>query len=145
MSAAILASGRLVPLVCATGIGCLASISLCWSLAPSIGVGGVVFALMGYMCIYFLVTHFWYFPRYFGIRPVDQIVKIMLPPVGAGVTMCFAGRWLINLVGSANNWINIGIGVVCGTFVYSTVILIIYIRPQEVRMLMQKLRKPQSG
>jgi len=145
MSSAILASGKLVPLVCATGIGCLVSISICWILAPFIGVGSVVYALMAYMGIYFLVTHFWYFPRYFGISPVDQIVKIMLPPVGAGLIMCFAGRGLIHLVGSANNWINIGIGIVCGTFVYSIVILTIYIRPQELKMLVQKLRKSKSG
>jgi len=140
MASAILASGKLIPLVYATGIGCIVSLATCWILAPKFGVGSVAFAMIGYILVYFVVTHFWYFPKYFKINPINQICKVLLPPVLAGVLMCVAGRWIINLIGSNNSWMNIGIGAVAGTGMYLVVILVIYIRPSELKSMVLMLR-----
>ena len=48
----------------------------------------------------------------------------MLPPVIAGVGMCLAGGWMIERLGFNNDYANISIGAICGTFIYTAIIFI---------------------
>jgi len=65
----------------------------------------------------------------------------MLPPVFAGVIMCLAGRFLIKIIGCANDYVNAFIGAIFGSIIYIFVIVIIYIRPKELIDLYSKIRK----
>ncbi len=132
IASVILSSGKLAPMVFATTGGCLASLLICWFLTPEYGIGAIAISLIAYNLVHLLVTHFWYLPRYFNVKPIPQIVNIMLPPALAGVAMCFAGRWSIDHMRYTNNYINIAIGTVCGTVIYLSIILTTYIRPAKV-------------
>ncbi len=142
IASVILSSGRLSPMITATGAGCLISLTVCWVTAPRFGVGSFAISLVTYNIAHFLVTHFWYLPRYFNLKPIKQIVNYMLPPMVAGVVMCLAGRWVIDKLGIKNDYANIAIGITCGTLIYvSVIILTRYIRPSEGLELAAKLRK----
>ncbi|MCK5509067.1 MAG: oligosaccharide flippase family protein [Desulfobacterales bacterium] len=140
IASVILSFGKLVPMIFATGIGCLLSLSICWVMAPRFGVGAIAVSLVVYNLVHLLVTHFWYLPRYFNINPSNQIINIMLPPAFIGVVMCCVGRWIINYMGYTNDYINIAIGTICGMAIYMTMIITIYIRPNEIRELFVKLK-----
>ncbi len=140
MSAVILSLGKLRPLIFATGLGCLLSLSICWLLSPSLGVGSIAWSFIASNLARFLVVHFWYFPKYFGLNPVNHILNVLFPPVVAGIAMCIAGRWIIDRIGHTNDLINIAIGVVCGTIIYTLIIGTIYIRPNQAWKLVVKLR-----
>lgn len=142
MASVILSSGQLSPMIAATATGCLISLAICWLTAPRFGVGSCVFSLVAYNAVHFLVTHFWYLPRYFNLKPIKQIVRYLLPPVVAGVVMCLAGRWVIDQLGFKNDYANISIGAICGTLIYTVIILLMgYIRPSEGLELLTKLKK----
>lgn len=145
ISAAILSSGRLVPMMFATASGFLVAVLFNWFFVPIYGVGGVAFAVAAYNLVNLLVTHFWYLPRYFKIEPMRQILFVMLPPVFAGIIMCITGQHIIGLLGSNNDYINIAIGIVCGTLIYTSIIMLIYIRPKEFRELLSRILNPQEN
>jgi O-antigen/teichoic acid export membrane protein len=132
IASVILSSGKLVPMFFATASGCFVSVLVCWFLTPRLGVGAIVISVATYNFVNMLVTHFWYLPHYFNVRPIHQIVHIMLPPVVSGLIMCFAGRFIIYRMGYTNDYINLAIGAVCGTIIYISIILLIYVRPREV-------------
>lgn len=132
ISSVILSSGKLVPMLFATASGCFVSVLVCWFLTPRLGVGAIVISVAAYNFVNMLVTHFWYLPHYFNVRPIHQIVHIMLPPVVSGLIMCFAVRFIIDRLGYTNDYINLAIGAVCGTIIYISIILLIYVRPSEV-------------
>jgi O-antigen/teichoic acid export membrane protein len=140
ISSVILSSGKLVPMLYATASGCLVSVLSCWFLTPRFGVGAVAISVGAYNFVNMIVTHFWYLPRYFDTKPIRQIVDIMLPPVFAGIVMCFAGRFIINGIGSSNDYLNVAIGAICGTAIYISIIMTIYIRPKEALELYLKIK-----
>jgi O-antigen/teichoic acid export membrane protein len=140
IASVILSSGKLVPMLSATASGCLVSVLLCWFLTPRFGVGAVVISVAAYNLVNMSVTHFWYLPRYFDTKPIRQIVDIMLPPVFAGIVMCFAGRFIIDRMGCNNDYFNIAIGAVCGTAIYMSIIMMMYIRPKEALELYLKIK-----
>lgn len=141
IASVILSSAKLAPMLFATVLGCLVSLTICWFLTPIYSVGAAAISLIAYNMVHLLVTHFWYLPRYFNVKPFPQIVYIMLPPALAGSLMCFAGRWAIYQLGYTSNYINIVIGVICGTALYMAIILAIYIRPAEVFAFAAKFKK----
>lgn len=141
ISSVILSSGKLVPMLFATASGCLVSVLLCWCLTPRFGVGAIAIAVAAYNSVNMLVTHFWYLPHYFNVRPIHQIVHIMVPPVASGLIMCFAGRFIIDKLGYTNDYINLAIGIVCGTVIYASIILLIYVRPREACELYYKITR----
>ena len=138
MSSAILSTNTLTPLIFATSIGSLISFLICWGFSASMGVGAIVYSLIGYNAVVFCVTHFWYFPRYFNVNPIHQIFNVMLPPLLAGISMCIIGRWIIDFLGFTNNYINITVGALSGTIIYIVIILLVYIRPTEINNLILK-------
>jgi O-antigen/teichoic acid export membrane protein len=139
-ASAIMSSDNLAPLGWVTGFACLASVVTTWIFVPEMGVGGAVLGSVAYVSVHFCITHFWYFPRFFKLNPIEQIFRIFLPPVAAGVAMCFVGRWVISYVGSNNSWLNIAIGAISGTLVYSSIVLAIYISPRELKGLLNRIR-----
>ncbi|MFA6012031.1 MAG: oligosaccharide flippase family protein [Desulfobacteraceae bacterium] len=141
IASVILSSGKLVPMLFATASGCLVSTILCWFLTPRYGVGAVVLSMAGYNIINLLVTHFWYLPRYFSVKPIHQIVHVMLPPALAGVIMCLMGRFIISKLAYTNDYINVAIGAISGTIVYTSIIMMIYIRPREACELYLRIKK----
>lgn len=141
IASVILSSGKLFPMLFATASGCFVSVLVCWFLTPRLGVGAIVISVAAYNLVNMMVTHFWYLPRYFNVRPIRQIVHIMLPPVVSGLIMCFAGRFIINGLGYTNDYINLAIGVFCGTIIYTSIILLIYIRPREACELYYKITR----
>ncbi len=136
----ILSAGKRVPMLFATASGCLAALLVSWFLSPRFGVGAAVLSVAVYNLVNMSVTHFWYLPRYFNIKAIHQVVKVMLPPVVAGATMCFAGRSVIDKIGFSNDYMNVAIGVFSGTLVYALIIMTIYIRPREARELYLKIK-----
>lgn len=141
IASVILSLGKLVPMLFATASGCFASVLICWCLTPRYGVGAAVLSVVGYNLVNMSVTHFWYLPRYFSIKPIRHIADVMLPPVFAGATMCFAGRFVIDRIGCTNDYVNIAIGVVSGTAIYVLIIMMIYIRPKEACELYLSIKK----
>ena len=141
MSSVTLASGKLLPLVVVTGVGCVVSLICCWFLAPKFGVGSVSIAFLVNNIICFLFMNFWFYPTYFNLHAVHQVSHILAPPVLAGGVMCLLGRWIIREIGCVDSWINIALGAVCGTLVYSAIIVMIYIRPVEIREILLKFKR----
>jgi O-antigen/teichoic acid export membrane protein len=135
----ILSSGKMSPMIYATAAGCLGSLGCCWFLAPQYGVGAIAVALVVYNVIHLVVMHSWYLPKYFGVDPVHQIGKIMLPPILAGLSMCVSVRWFVNLLGFTNQYMNILIGMVCGTLVYVAIAVCLFVRPAELRKLISRI------
>jgi O-antigen/teichoic acid export membrane protein len=142
IASVILSSGQLSPMIAATGTGCVLSLTTCWLTVPTFGVGSFAIALVVNNLVHFLVTHFWYLPRYFNLKPIRQIVVFMLPPIFAGAVMCLSGRWLLDMIGFKNDYINIAFGIVWGTFIYTFFIVITgYIPWSEGIKLLRKLKK----
>ena len=141
IASAVLSSGIMRPMIWASATGCVMSTLVCWLFTPRYGIGAIAASLIVHNAITLLVVHFVYLPKYFQVKPVQQIREIMLPPVIAGIVMCIVGRWIINTCGIANNYTNIAIGVACGVVIYSLIILSIFIRPHEVRGLIFRLMK----
>lgn len=133
MSSVILCSGVFKPLIYATGTGCISSILLCWILSPHLGVGAAVVSLILFNGIVFCVTHFWYFPKYFKIKPLSHIINILLPPLIAGTIMCVTGRLIIYECGLTNNYINIVLVEIFGTAVYISLIMFFYISQKKAQ------------
>ena len=139
IASVILSSGKLMPMLFATATGFVISVLICWFMTPLYGVGAVVISVAAYNVINMVITHFWYLPRYFNVNAVHQILHIMLPPVFAGIIMCFAGRLIINKIGYSNAYINVAIGAICGTVIYISIILISYIHPKEIFKLYSRI------
>jgi hypothetical protein len=56
--------------------------------------------------------------------------------------MCLSGRWLLDMIGFKNDYINIAFGIVWGTFIYTFFIVITgYIPWSEGIKLLRKLKK----
>lgn len=141
IASVILSSGIMRPMIWASATGCVMSALLCWLFTPQYGIGAVAVSLIAHNAVTLLVTHFVYLPKYFHVKPVQQIRDIMLPPVAAGAVMCVVGRFIIERCGSTNNYTNVAIGVVCGVVIYSSIVLSAFIRPNEMRGLIAKLVK----
>ena len=80
-----------------TLVSCLVSLTVCWFLAPLLGVGAIAISLVAYNVVSMAVTHYWYLPKCFDVKPGYQIVKVLFPPVLAGIMMWFVGRGTIIL------------------------------------------------
>nr|WP_321466998.1 lipopolysaccharide biosynthesis protein [uncultured Desulfobulbus sp.] len=139
MSSAILSSNCLRPLIYATFVGCIGSSLICWFFAPYFGIGALIYSFIFYNFILFCFTHFWYFPRFFHIDPFQQILKILLPPIFAGLVMCFVGRICMENFGSSSIFINIMIGESTGLIVYLSIIVMFYIKPADLKGFYRKL------
>lgn len=142
IASVILSTGKLLPMMAATGTGCLISLAVCWLTAPRFGVGSIALSLIAYNIVHFIVTHFWYLPQYFNLKPFKHIVTYMLPPVIAGIGMCLSCGWMIEKLGFDNDYVNISIGVICGSLIYVLIVILTgYIRPSEGLKLAVKLTK----
>jgi O-antigen/teichoic acid export membrane protein len=134
ISAVVLASGRTSQYTIGTAIACLISLAVCWFLVPITAMGGMIYAFIAYIFILFSVVHFYYLRRIFGISPINQITKVFLPPIAAGICMFFCIRYLLDLLNIANPYSNILVGTITGSLLYSAIILIIYIKPKDVKL-----------
>ncbi|MDZ8117325.1 lipopolysaccharide biosynthesis protein [Pontiella agarivorans] len=144
MSSVVLSSGILMPLVIVTALGAIVSILCCWWLAPVYGVGSVSIALLANNVISFLIMNFWYYPKYFHLKPFAQFFQVFLPPLFAGVVMVWLGQYIMQVIGITGDWMRIGFGAAIGAIVYTSLILILYIHPAEVKNLIFRL-KPSSA
>ncbi|MBT4483033.1 MAG: lipopolysaccharide biosynthesis protein [Candidatus Latescibacteria bacterium] len=141
ISSVIIASGRTLPLVAISGCACLVSLVACWMLCPVTAIGAIVIANVIYTGIAFLGSHFYYLPKCFGVSPIEQIMKVLLPPVLSGLIMLFSVRYLLDWLDIASPFVTIVIGAITGFVVYSLVILTIYIKPVDAMLLINKVKK----
>lgn len=137
----ILSSGKLIPMIYATAIGGVISLFICWIMTPQYGVGGIAISLVAYNLTHLLVTHYWYLPKYFQVNPSQQVFKILMPPIIAGIIMCFTVRNVLNVIGFENNYLNICFGGGLGTLIYIGIILIVYIPAADGKELALRILK----
>jgi O-antigen/teichoic acid export membrane protein len=141
IASVIYGSGRTLPFITINGTACLISLIVCWLLCPITAIGAIVIANAIYIGIIFLGSHFYYLPKYFKVYPFDQIVKVLLPPVFAGLLMLFSVRYFLDNLYFSSLFLKIIVGAISGTLVYMSVILVTYISPQEILSLINKIRK----
>ena len=141
IASVILGSGRTLPLTAITASGCVISLLVCWFVSPINALGSMTYSLIAYNFVIFLGVHFYYLKKYFQVEPMQQIVDILFPPVFAGLIMLFCIRYLLNYLAMTNPYLTILTGATTGTVIYSAVILTIYIKPAEVILLLNKIRK----
>ncbi len=139
ISAVVLASGRTLPYTIGTALGCLISLAVCWFLVPVTALGGMVYAFITYISILFVVVHFYYLRKIFGVSPFDQIIKVFLPPPIAGILMVFCIRNLLNFIGMTNPYLNILAGGAAGAMFYSVIILSVYIKPRDIKLIFNRI------
>jgi len=139
ISAVVLASGRTLPYTIGTAMGCLISLAVCWFLVPITALGGMVYPFIVYIGIIFVVTHFYYLPKIFGVSPIEQIVKVFLPPLIVGICMVFCIRYLLNWLSMTNPYLNILVGAFAGASFYSVIILFVYIKTNDIRVLFNRI------
>jgi O-antigen/teichoic acid export membrane protein len=139
ISAVVLASGRTLPYTIGTAVGCLVSLAICWFLIPITALGGMIYAYIVYISILFVAVHFYYLRKVFGVSPLEQITKVFLPPLISGILMVFCIRNLLHLVGMTNPYLNILVGGIAGTLLYSMIILSVYIKPRDIKLIFNRI------
>lgn len=139
ISAVVLASSRTLPYAIATSVACLVSLVICWLFVPISALGGMIYSYIAYIGIVFIFMHFFYLPKLFKISPLRQIFNILLPPLLIGIVMILVIRQLLDLVNYKSPVANIFIGGVCGTLLYSTLILFIYLKPKELGLFWHQI------
>lgn len=80
----VLAIGKTKPLICATAILCVLSISLNIILAPQIGMGSAIIAYFVYVITIALYNYFFYYPKLFNIK-TSTLIFPMIKPIIFGV------------------------------------------------------------
>ena len=139
IAAVVLASGRTLPYTIGTAVACLVSLLVCWFLVPITALGGMVYAHVVYVSIIFVIVHFHYLRKIFDVSPVEQITRVFFPPLIAGICMVFCIRYLLTLLNMTSSYLNIGVGVVAGTLLYSAVILLTYIKPMDIKSIFNRI------
>ena len=145
IAAAVLSSGKVGPMVWATGAGFVVSTVISLALVRSLQLEAIVYSLVGYNIIHFLVMHFYYLPTQFGIAPLGQLTKIAFPPVIAVVVMHWLVVEVITLLALQNIYLEMLVGCSLGSAIYFAIIGSIYIRPREARELFNKLMTTKRG
>ncbi len=128
----VLSSGRLSMLIVTTAVSGVVSTVACWLLAPTYGLYAVAISMGVYSLTHFLLVHTWLLPRQYAVPFRHHVLNIVCPPLIAGAVMLFAGRWVIERIGSSSSLLNIWIGATCGTAIYLGVISLIYIKPRDL-------------
>ena len=75
----VLAIGKTKPLIFATAILCVLSISLNIILAPQIGMGSAIIAYFVYVITIALYNYFFYYPKLFNIKTSTLIFPVIKP------------------------------------------------------------------
>jgi O-antigen/teichoic acid export membrane protein len=139
ISAVVLSSGRMLPYTVGTALGCVVSLIFCWFTVPISPMGGMVFSYIVYIIIIFFTVHFYYLPKMFNVEPIRQIFRVLIPPLVVGVCMVFLTRYFLRFLNIPNIYANTLIGTFVGFIVYIVMILIVYIKPKELRLLLNRL------
>lgn len=132
LASSILSTDKLIPLVCATGFGCIFSLLICWYFVPYYGVGGVVLAFVAYVLIHFFVTHVLYLGPHFNINPWSHFLQVFLPPFLFGFVMWIVVRIAITTIGFTDNTSKILLAIPLGVIIYLTLVCLFYIRPNKL-------------
>ncbi len=139
IAAVVLAAGRTLPYTLGTAVGCIVSLVVCWLLVPFSPLGGMVYSYIAYIVILFSIVHFYYLRKVFDVSPAEQIIKVFFPPLIIGLVMIYFIRFLLNWIDIKNPYFNICVGGFAGTLLYSLLIIFFYIKPKEVKLLLERL------